>query len=128
MKLPCGRFGLFSHHNGRMADDLVAQLVALLVNGDHRAALLALFCGDLLHGVHDVGIKGLAVDALDGDAVDGLGAKVFRAGIFLGILVVLGGNVQLHFHAGKLGEAAHNKKKKTKKKKKKKIKKSAVFG
>ena len=31
---------LFGHHNGRMADDLVAQLVTLLVDGDHRAALL----------------------------------------------------------------------------------------
>ena len=25
---------LFGHHNGRMADDLVAQLVTLLVDGD----------------------------------------------------------------------------------------------
>ena len=38
---------LFGHHNGRMADDLVAQLVTLLVDGDHRAALLPVRGGRL---------------------------------------------------------------------------------
>ena len=43
-----------------MADDLIAQLVALLVNRDHGAALLPIGGGDLLHGIHKVGVKGLA--------------------------------------------------------------------
>ena len=32
---------LFGHHNGRMADDLIAQLVTLLVDRDDGAALLS---------------------------------------------------------------------------------------
>ena len=58
------------------------------------------------HGIGLVGIKGLTVDAVDGDAVDGSGTMVGGAGIGVGIGVILLGGVNGDVHAGDLGEAA----------------------
>ena len=81
-----------------MADDLIAQLVALLVDRDDGAALLPVRGGDLLHGVHEVGVKGLAqrLDLLHMEGAQRLGGFVQRHGHALLVILVGGGGVGRH--------------------------------
>ena len=81
-----------------MTDDLIAQLVALLVNRDHGAALLPIGGGDLLHGIHKVGVKGLAqrLDLLHMEGAQRLGGFVQRHGHALLVILVGGGGVGRH--------------------------------
>ena len=105
---------LFGHYNGRMADDLIAQLVALLVDRDDGAALLPVRGGDLLHGVHEVGVKGLVqrFDLGDVQVLQRFGGFVQRHhDAFLVVLIGthgVGGHVQRVQNAQNLGDSVGN--------------------
>ena len=69
---------------------------------------VAACCGEVVgcNGIGCVGIEGLAVNLVDGDAVDGLGAVVGGAGVGLFVCVILSRGVNGDLHACDLGEAA----------------------
>ena len=97
---------LFGHDHGGVADDPVADLVALLEHLHHRAALLPVLGGLLHHGVVQIGVKGLALggDLFHLQGGEGGGRFVQRHHHALLVVLIGAGGVRSHFQCIQNGE------------------------
>ena len=97
-----------------MADDLIADLVALLENLNYSAALLPFSGRNLLHGVHEVGVKGFCqrFDLGNVEIFQRFGRFVQRHHNAFFIVLVgaggVGGHVQRIQNAQDLGDGVRN--------------------